>query len=197
MFPCLLSVLVYPCAEYILKHIIIDFQKLRALTITIWSHHFMANEWEKMETVTDFIFLGSKITTNSDCNHEIKRHLLLGRKAMTNKYSELNSRDITLLTKICTVKDVVFLIVMYGYMSWTINKAEHRKIDAFIWWCWRRLLRVSSNTVQETDIKTIPMEKKCKKAKWLSGEALQIAVKRKEAKSKREKERYSHFNVAI
>ena len=158
MFPCLLSVLVYPCAEYILKHIIIDFQKLRALTITIWSHHFMANEWEKMETVTDFIFLGSKITTNSDCNHEIKRHLLLGRKAMTNKYSELNSRDITLLTKICTVKDVVFLIVMYGYMSWTINKAEHRKIDAFIWWCWRRLLRVSCNTVQETDIKTIPME---------------------------------------
>ena len=158
MFPYLLSVLVYPCAESILKHIIIDFQKLRTLTITIWSHHFMANKWEKMETVTNFIFLGSKITVNGDSSHEIKRHLLLWRKAMTNQ-----DRGITFLTKICTVKAMVFPIVMYGCESWTIKKAEHRRTDAFIWWCWRRRLRVPCNTVQETGIEIIPMEKKCKK----------------------------------
>ena len=97
---------------------------------------------ETMETVTDFIFLGSKITADGDCSHEIKRHLLLGRKAMTNLDSILKSRDITLLTKVHIVKTMVFPIFMYGCESWTIKKAEHRRIDAFELWCWRRLLRV-------------------------------------------------------
>ena len=92
-----------------------------------------------METVTDFIFLGSKITTYGDCNHEIKRCLLLGRKAMTNLDSILKSRDITLPTKVCLVKAVVFPVVIYGCDSWTIKKAECRKIDAFELWCWRTL----------------------------------------------------------
>ena len=96
----------------------------------------------KMETVTDFIFLGSKITMNSDCSHEIKRQLLLGRKAMTNLDSILKSRDITLLTKVCLVKAMVFPVVMYRCESWTIKKAERQRIDAFELWCWRRLLRV-------------------------------------------------------
>ena len=91
--------------------------------------------------VTDFIFLGSKITADGDCNHEIKRHLLLGRKAMTNLDSILKSRDITLLTKVCLVKAMVFPVVMYGYESWTIKKFELRRMDAFELWCWRRLLR--------------------------------------------------------
>ena len=97
---------------------------------------------EKVETVTDFIFLGSKITADGDCSHEIKRHLLLGRKAMTNLDSILKSRDITLLTNVCIVKAMVFPVVMYGCESWTIKKAEHQRIDAFELWCWRRLLRV-------------------------------------------------------
>ena len=84
-----------------------------------------------METVTDFIFLGSKITTDGDCSHEIKRCLLLGRKAMTNLDNIFKSRDLTLLTKVCLVKAMVFPIVMYGCESWTIKKAEHRRIDAF------------------------------------------------------------------
>ena len=88
------------------------------------------------------IFLGSKITVDSDCSHEIKRHLLLGKKAMTNLDSVLKSRDNTLLTKIHVIKAIVFLVVMYGYESGTIKKAEHRRIDAFELWCWRRLLRV-------------------------------------------------------
>ena len=88
-----------------------------------------------METVSDFIFLGSKITADGDCSHEIKRCLLLGRKAMTNPDSILKSRDITLLTKIHIVKAMVFPVVMYGCESWTIKKAEHRKIDAFELWC--------------------------------------------------------------
>ena len=94
-----------------------------------------------METVADFIFLGSKITADGDCSHEIKRCLLLGRKVMTNLDSILNSRDITLLTKVCLVKAMVFPAVMYGCESWSIKKAECR-IDAFELWCWRRLLRV-------------------------------------------------------
>jgi len=94
-----------------------------------------------METVTDFIFLGSKITVDSDCSHEIKRRLLLGRKAMTNLGSILKSRDITLSTKLCLDKAMVFPVVMYGCESWTIKKAECRRIDAFELWCWRRLLR--------------------------------------------------------
>ena len=96
---------------------------------------------ETMETVTDFIFLGSKITADGECSHEIKRHLLLGRKAMTNLDSILKSRDITLPTKVRLVKAMVFPIVMYRRESWTI-KAQHQRIDAFELWCWRRLLRV-------------------------------------------------------
>ena len=97
---------------------------------------------ETVETVRDFIFLGSKITANGDCSHEIKRHLLLGRKVMTNLDSILKSRDITLPTKVCLVKAMVFPVVMHGCESWTIKKAECRRIDAFELWCWRRLLRV-------------------------------------------------------
>ena len=95
-----------------------------------------------METVRDFIFLGSKITTDGDCSHEIKRHLFLGRKSMTNLDSILKSRDITLPTKVRLVKAIVFPLVMYGCESWTVKKAEHWKIDAFELWCWRRVLRV-------------------------------------------------------
>ena len=97
---------------------------------------------ETMETVTDFIFLGSIITSNGDCSHEIKTHLLPGRKAMTNLDSILQSRDITLLTKVHLVKAMVFPVVMYGCESWTIKKAECRRTDAFELWCWRRPLRV-------------------------------------------------------
>ena len=97
---------------------------------------------ETMETVRDFIFLSSKITADGDCSHEIKRHLLLGRKAMTNLDSILKSRYITLLTKIHIVKAMVFPVVMYGCESWTIKKAERRRTDASELWCWRRLLRV-------------------------------------------------------
>ena len=94
------------------------------------------------ETVSDFIFWGSKITADGDCSHEIKRCLLLGRKVMTNLDSILKSRDITLPTKVRLVKAMVFPVVMYGCESWTVKKAEHRRIDAFELWCWRRLLRV-------------------------------------------------------
>ena len=94
------------------------------------------------ETVADFIFLGSKITADGDCSHEIKRRLLLGKKVMTNRDSILKSRDITLPTKVHLVKAMVFPVIMYGCESWTIKKAEHRRIDAFELWCWRRLLRV-------------------------------------------------------
>ena len=97
---------------------------------------------ETMKTVSDFIFLGSKITAVGVYSHEIKRHLLLGRKAMTNLDSILKSRDITFLTKVHLVKAVVFSVVMYGCESWTIKKAECQRIDAFELWCWRRLLRV-------------------------------------------------------
>ena len=95
-----------------------------------------------METITDFIFLGSNITADGDCSHEIKRQLLLGRKVMTNLDSILRSRDITLPTNVHVVKAMVFLVVMYGCESWTIKKAEHQRIYAFELWCWRRLLRV-------------------------------------------------------
>ena len=94
------------------------------------------------ETVADFIFLGSEITTDGDCSHEIKRRLLLGRKVMTNLDSIFKSRDITLSTKVRLVKAMVFPVIMYGCESWTVKKAEHRRIDAFELWCWRRLLRV-------------------------------------------------------
>ena len=97
---------------------------------------------ETMETLTDFIFLGSKITVNGDYDHEIKRHLLLGRKVMTNIASIVKSRDITLPTKVHLVKAMVFPVVMYGCESWSIKKAEYQRIDAFALWCWRRLLRI-------------------------------------------------------
>ena len=97
---------------------------------------------EKMETVTDFILGGFKITVDGDCSHEIKRHLLLGRKAITNLDSILKSRDIILPTKVIIVKAMVFPVVMYGCESWTIKKAELQRIHAFELWCWRRLLRV-------------------------------------------------------
>ena len=97
---------------------------------------------ETVETVSDFILGGSKITADGDCNHEIKRHLLLARKVMTNLDSVFKRGDITLPTKVRLVKAMVFPVVMYGYESWTVKKAEHQKIDAFELWCWRRLLRV-------------------------------------------------------
>ena len=95
-----------------------------------------------METVRDFMFLGSQITADGDCSHEIKRRLLLGRKVMTNLDNILKSRDITLSTKVRLVRAMVFPVVMYGCESWTIKKAERRRIDAFELWCWRKLLRV-------------------------------------------------------
>ena len=120
------------------------------LKLTIQKTEIMASgpitSWqidgETMETVTNFIILGSKITADGDYSHEIKKHLLLGGKAMTNLDSILKSRDITLLTKVRLVKAMVFPVVMYGRESWTIKKTERRRIDAFELWCWRRLLRV-------------------------------------------------------
>ena len=102
----------------------------------------MANKWGNRQTVTDFLFLGSNVTADGDCSHEIKRGLLLGRKAMTNLDNISNCKDITLLTKVHLVKSMLFPVVIYGCESWTIKKAEHQKIDAFELWCWRRLLRV-------------------------------------------------------
>ena len=116
------------------------------LTLNIQKTRIMASgpitSWQKdgetMETVTDFIFLSFKITADGDCGHEIKRHLLLERKAMTNLDIILKSRDMILLTKVRLVKAMVFPVVMYGCESWTIKKAEHQRIDAFELWCWRR-----------------------------------------------------------
>ena len=105
------------------------------------SHHFTANRGEKVETVLDFIFLGSRITADGNCSHEIKRYLLLGRKAMTN-LDTVESREFTLLTKVHIVKAVFFPVVMYGCESWTLKKPEHQRIDAFALWHWRSFLRV-------------------------------------------------------
>ena len=113
------------------------FRSMASSPITSWQI-----EGETVETVTDFILGGSKITADGDCSQDIKRCLLLGRKAMTKLDSILKSRDNTLPTKVCLVKALVFTAVMYGCESWTIRKAEHRRIDAFELWCWRRLLRV-------------------------------------------------------
>ena len=115
---------------------------------------------ETMETMTDFILGGSKITTDGDCSHEIKRRLLPGRKAMTNLDSMLNSRDITLPTKVCLVKAMVFPVVMYGCESWTVKTAERRRIDAFELWCWRRLLRVpwTAKRSNQSILKEISLE---------------------------------------
>ena len=101
----------------------------------------MANRWGKSQTVTDFLFFCSKITVNVDCSHEIKRYLLLGRKAMTNLDSVFKSRNIMLPTNVRIVKAMVFPVAMYGCESWTIKNSEHRRIDTFKLWCWRRLLR--------------------------------------------------------
>ena len=114
-------------------------------------------EGENMEAVTDFLFLSSKITADGDCHQKIRRHLLLGRKAMTNLDSVLKSRDITLLTKVHLVKAMVFPVVMYGCESWTIKKAEGQRINAFRLWCWRRLLGVSS-TARRPNLKEINPE---------------------------------------
>ena len=116
----------------------------------------MANRWETMKRVRDIIFLGSKITEDGDCSHEIKRHLLLG-KVMTNLDSILKSRDITLPTKVHLVKAMVFPVVMYGCENWTIKKAECRRIDVFELWCWRRLLRVpwTARTSNQSILKEI------------------------------------------
>ena len=102
----------------------------------------MANRWGKSRSSDKFYFLGLKITVDGDCSQEIKRHLLLGRKVMTNLDSMLKSKDITLPTRVHLLKAMVFLVVMYGCESWTVKKAEHRRIDAFELWCWGRLLRV-------------------------------------------------------
>ena len=133
----------------------VNIQKTKIIAsgpITLWQI-----DRETMETVSDFIFGGSKITVDGDCSHEIKRHLLLGRKVMTNLDSILKSRDITLPTKVHLVKAMVSPVVMYGCESWTIKKAECQRIDAFELWCWRRLLRVlwtarrsNQSTLKET-----------------------------------------------
>ena len=118
----------------------LNIQKIKIMAsgpITSWQI-----DREIMETLADFIFLGSKITADGDCSHEIKRRFLLGRKVLTNPDSILKSRDITLSTKVCLVKAMVFPVVINGCESWTIKKAEHHRIDAFELWCWRRLLRV-------------------------------------------------------
>ena len=122
-------------------------KKLVGLKLNIQKTKIMASgpitSWEiggeTVETVSDFIFLGSKTTADGDCSHEIKRHLLLEKKVMTNLDSILKSRDITLATKVCLVKAMVFPVVIYGYESWTVKKAERRRIDAFELWCWRTL----------------------------------------------------------
>ena len=123
-------------------------------------HHFMANRRETMETVRAFIFLDSKITADGDCRNEIKRRLLLGRKAMTNLDSTLKSRDITLPKKIRLVKAMVFLVVVYGYENWTIKKSECRRIDAFELRCWRRLFRVpkTARRSSQSILKEISLE---------------------------------------
>ena len=121
--------------------LMLNIQKTKTMAsspITSWQI-----DGETVETVDDFIFLGFRITADGDCNHEIKRHLLLGRKVMTKLGSILKSRDITLSTKVHLVKAMVFPVVMYGCESWTIKKAEHQRIGAFELWCWRRLLRVT------------------------------------------------------
>ena len=128
----------------------VNIQKTKIMAsgpITLWQI-----DGETMETATDFIFLGSEITADGDCSHEAKRHLLLGRKAMINIDSVLKSRDITLPTEVCIVKDTVFPVVMYGFESWTIKKAESLRIDAFELWCWRRLFE---STLDGKEIKPV------------------------------------------
>ena len=117
-------------------------------------------DWETIETVTDFIFLNSKISADGESSHEIKRRLLLERKAMANLDSILKSRDISLPIKVCPVKAMVFPVVMYGCESWTINKAEHQRTDSIDLWCWRRLLRVpwTARRSNQSILKEISLE---------------------------------------
>ena len=124
--------------------------------ITPWQ-----TDGETVETVRDFIILGSQITAYGDCRHEIKRGLLLGRRAMTNLDNILKSREITLLTKVCLVKAVVFPVVMYGCESWTVKKAEHRRIYAFELWCWRRLLRRVPWTARSSNQSILKISPEC------------------------------------
>ena len=136
----------------------LNFQKTKMMasgSITSWQI-----DGETVETVRDFILLGSKISADSDCSREIKRCLLLGRKAMTNLDSILRSIDITLPTKVHIIKAMVFPVVMYGCESWTIKKAEHRRIDAFELWCWRRLLKVpwTARRSNQSILKEISLE---------------------------------------
>ena len=136
----------------------LSIQKTKIMTsgpITSWQI-----DGETMETMTNFIFLGFKITADGDCSHEIKRRLLGGRKVMTNINGIIKSRDITLLTKVHLVKVMVFPVVLYGCESWTIKKAEHRRIDASDLWCWRRLLRVpwTARRSNQSVLKEISLE---------------------------------------
>ena len=133
----------------------LKFNIRKAKIMAIWSHHFMANRWEIMEIVTDFIFGGSKITAVVDCSHEIKRLLFLGWKVMTNLDSIIKSRDITLPTKDHLVKAMVFPVVMYGCEIWTLKKAECWRIDAFELWSWRRLLRFSWTATSQSERKSV------------------------------------------
>ena len=123
--------------NYILNFRVLETKIMASDPITSWQ-----TDGETVETVADFIFWDSKLTADGDCSHEIKRCLLLGRKVMTNLDSIFKSRDIILPTKVHLVKAMVFPVVMYGCESWTVKKAEHRRIDAFELWCWRRLLRI-------------------------------------------------------
>ena len=127
----------FPLDIFVIVQCIQKTKTLASSPITSWQI-----DGETVETVADFIFLGSEITADGDCSHEIKRCLLLGRKVMTILDSILKSRDITLLAKVCLVKAMVLPVVMYGCENCTIKKAEHRRIDTFELWCWRRLLRV-------------------------------------------------------
>ena len=125
---------------HVVNHIYLFISRMKIMAsgpITSWEI-----DGETVETVSNFIFLGSKITADGDFSHEIKRHLFIGRKVMTNLDRIFKSRDITSSTKVCLVKAMVFPVVMYGCESWTVKKAERRRIDAFELWCWRRLLRV-------------------------------------------------------
>ena len=131
----------------------LNLQKMKVMAsgpITSWEI-----EGETVETVSDFILGGSKITADGDCSHEIKRHLLLGRKVMTNLDSILKSRAITLPTKVRPVKAIVFPVVMYGCESWTVKKAERRRIDAFELWCWRRLLKTLESPLDCKEIQPV------------------------------------------
>jgi len=150
-------------------HLRLNIQKTKIIAsspITSWQI-----DGETVETVADFIWGDSKITADGDCSHEIKRHLLLGRKVMTNLNSILKSRDITLSTKVHLVKAMVFPVVMYGCESWTIKKAEHQRIDAFELWCWRRLLRVpwTARRSNQSNLKEISL--------WCSLERLMLKLK--------------------